>query len=221
MSVSPISITEENYLKAIYMLSQAESGKIPNQAIAQSLAINPATVTEMLKKLAEKQWIEYSRSGGATLTGQGKAIALKVIRKHRLWETFLVSKMDFNWDEVHEVAEQLEHIHSEKLLDQLDKFLGYPKFDPHGDPIPDAEGRFPGSKAAILSHCQPGEIRILVGVLNHSQAFLQFLDKIGFQIKDPVTIEEIQEFDRSMLVVLKEGKRTVFSQEVCQCLLVE
>lgn len=203
------------------MLSQAEQGRIPNQAIAQSLAINPATVTEMLKKLAEKHWIEYSRSGGATLTQSGMAIALKVIRKHRLWETFLVNKMEFNWDEVHEVAEQLEHIQSEKLLDQLDKLLGYPKFDPHGDPIPDSEGKFPGSKSLVLSNCQPGENRVLVGVLNHSQAFLQYLDKIGFQLKDSIFIEEIQEFDRSMHVLLKGSQRTVFSFEVCQSLLVE
>jgi len=215
-----ISITEENYLKAIYALSQSESGKIPNFSIAQNLDINPATVTEMLRKLAEKKWIDYTRTGGATLTEIGKSLALKVIRKHRLWETFLVQKMEFRWDEVHEVAEQLEHIQSEKLLDQLDRFLGFPKFDPHGDPIPNALGQFPTSKAILLSECKIGEKKKFVAVANHSQSFLQYLDKIGFRIEDQIEVEDIQEFDKSMNVVLNGKRKTVFSTEVSQGLLV-
>jgi DtxR family Mn-dependent transcriptional regulator len=215
-----ISVTEENYLKAIYALSQSETGKIPNFSIANSLEINPATVTEMLRKLSDKKWIDYSRSGGATLTHEGKQFALKVIRKHRLWETFLVQKMDFRWDEVHEVAEQLEHIQSEKLLDHLDKFLGYPKFDPHGDPIPDANGNLPATTACLLSICKAGDKKKFVAVANHTQSFLQFLDKIEFRIQDTIEIEEINEFDKSMFVLLNGKKQTVFSLEVTNGLMV-
>jgi DtxR family Mn-dependent transcriptional regulator len=215
-----ISITEENYLKAIFQLSVASEAKIPNFAIAQSLEINPATVTEMLRKLAEKKWIFYSRTHGASLTEEGKSLALKVIRKHRLWETFLVQKLGFAWDEVHEVAEQMEHIQSEKLLNQLDKFLGFPQFDQHGDPIPNAQGEFPGSKAILLSDCQAGEKRTFVGVANQSQAFLKYLDKMGFRIDDKVEVEEIHDFDKSMHVLLNGERRTVFSVQASQGLWV-
>ncbi len=214
------TITEENYLKAIYQLSQSESGKIPNFSIAHNLDINPATVTEMLRKLADKKWIDYSRTGGATLTEEGQKLALLVIRKHRLWETFLVKTMEFTWDEVHEVAEQLEHIQSEKLLNQLDRFLGFPEFDPHGDPIPNEKGELPATHAILLSDCKPGDNRKFVGVTNHSQSFLQYLDKIGFRIKDSIEIEEIHEFDQSMNVRINGENRTVFSPAVCQGLLV-
>lgn len=215
-----ISHTEENYLKAIYLLGKSESGRIPNLAIAQSLEINPATVTEMLRKLSEKKWIDYNRTNGATLTTEGQSLALAVIRKHRLWETFLVQKMEFSWDEVHEVAEQLEHIQSQKLLDQLDRFLGKPKFDPHGDPIPDANGNFPDIKAVLLSDCLAGDRKKFVAVANHSAAFLQYLNRVGFKIEDTVEIEEVHDFDRSMNVVLNGEKRTVFSAEVSLGLMV-
>lgn len=215
-----ITTTEENYLKAIYQLAQSESGKIPNFSIAQNLEINPATVTEMLKKLADKKWIDYSRTGGATLTKEGGLLALKVIRKHRLWETFLVKTMGFTWDEVHEVAEQLEHIQSEKLLDRLDRFLGYPKFDPHGDPIPNSMGEIPVMHAKLLSECRVGEVRTFVAVANHTQSFLQYLDKIGFQIQDTVEIEDVHEFDQSMNVLLNKEKKATFSASVAQSLLV-
>lgn len=210
-----ISITEENYLKAIYSIAVKETGKIPNQTIAKELEINPATVTEMLRKLAEKGWISYNRTDGAALTEEGEHLALQVIRKHRLWETFLVRNLGFSWDEVHEVAEQLEHIQSEKLLNELDRFLGFPKFDPHGDPIPDGKGKMPEHQTILLSECKPGEIRKFVAVANHAPAFLQFLDKIGLQIEDFIEIEEILEFDQSMHVHLKEGRKTIFSAAVC------
>ena len=215
-----ISQTEENYLKAIFLLSQHEGSRILNYSIAQQLSINPATVTEMLKRLAEKKWIDYTRTDGASLTTAGRYLALQVIRKHRLWETFLVQKMNFTWDEVHEVAEQLEHIQSQKLLDQLANLLGHPKFDPHGDPIPDANGLMPASRAVLLADCKPGQVMRFVAVANHSPSFLQYLSKVGFQIQETVEIEHIHEFDHSMDVVLNGGKRTVFSAEVCRGLLV-
>lgn len=216
----PASITEENYLKAIYLINLQGNGKIPNLAIAQQLEINPATVTEMLRKLAEKKWIQYTRTEGASLTQEGQILALKVIRKHRLWETFLVQKLGFSWDEVHEVAEQLEHVQSEKMLDQLDQFLGYPRFDPHGDPIPNALGQIPRSDAYLLSDCKAGDKKTFVGVANQSQSFLQYLDKVGFKIEDSIEVEEITDFDKSMHVILNGEKRSVFSARVCQSLLV-
>jgi len=215
-----ISQTEENYLKAIYLLAQAEGGKIPNLRIANQLNINPATVTEMLKKLAEKKWIDYTRTDGAILTTEGQLIALQIVRKHRLWETFLVQSLNFTWDEVHEVAEQLEHIQSQKLLDQLSIFLGHPNFDPHGDPIPGPDGAMPKTKAVLLSECLPGEVRQFVAVANHSPAFLQYLSKVGFKIQETVEIEDIHDFDHSMNVTLNGTRKTVFSAEVAKGLLV-
>ena len=215
-----ISHTEENYLKSIYLLAHPERGKIPNFSIAQHLNINPATVTEMLKKLAEKKWIDYSRADGATLTAAGQLLALHVIRKHRLWETFLVQHLNFTWDEVHEVAEQLEHIQSQKLLDQLSIFLGHPEFDPHGDPIPNQDGLMPTSQAVLLSDCQPGELRKFVAVANHSPSFLQYLSKVGFHIQQTIEIEDVYDFDMSMHVILNGDRKTVFSAEVAKCLLV-
>lgn len=154
------------------------------------------------------------------MTEEGRIFALQVIRKHRLWETFLVKTLNFSWDEVHEVAEQLEHIQSQKLLDQLDIFLGHPKFDPHGDPIPDAEGTLPASRAILLSDCEIGENRKFVAVANHSSSFLQYLSKIGLVISETIEIEDIQDFDHSMNVCLGGSRKTVFSSEVCKGLLV-
>lgn len=215
-----ISFTEENYLKTIYSLSRQNTGKIANLSIAEMLHINPATVTEMLKKLNEKNLIDYNRIDGAALTTQGQSLALKVIRKHRLWETFLVNKLSFTWDEVHEIAEQLEHIQSDKLIRQLDKFLGFPKFDPHGDPIPDKNGQLPQSQTfPLVTVNQPGSFR-LIGVANHTPAFLQYLDKIKMTINDRIEVKEIQEFDHSMVIRIGNKTPVMISSEVAKNLLV-
>ena len=214
------SLTEENYLKAIYILSGTAEGKLSNLSIADRLSINPATVTEMLRKLAEKKLIDYTRIEGARLTVEGTRLALMVVRKHRLWETFLVEKLQFGWDEVHEVAEQLEHIHSDKLLEQLDAFLGHPRFDPHGDPIPDTNGKMPETPSVPLSEGCAGTTYRLVGVSNHSPAFLRYLDKTGLSIDDVIEIKDIQEFDQSMQVVVGGEGTTMFSHDVAKCLLV-
>jgi DtxR family transcriptional regulator, Mn-dependent transcriptional regulator len=213
------TLTEENYLKVIYMLS-LENEKIANLDIADALVINPATVTEMLKKLHDKKLIQYSRAEGASLTKTGSALALLVIRKHRLWETFLVEKMNFSWDEVHDIAEQLEHIQSDKLLEELDRLLEYPKFDPHGDPIPDKNGQIPDSKAIALADGKPNKAYRITGVTNHSSAFLQFLNKLNLSINDSILIREIQDFDKSMTVLLKGEIQTIFSNDVSRNLLV-
>ncbi|UAY54554.1 metal-dependent transcriptional regulator [Arachidicoccus terrestris] len=215
-----ISFTEENYLKTIYTLSRQSKGKIANLSIAEMLHINPATVTEMLKKLNEKNLIDYNRIDGAALTLQGEALALKVIRKHRLWETFLVNKLAFTWDEVHEIAEQLEHIQSDKLIRQLDKLLGFPKFDPHGDPIPDKNGQLPQSQTfPLITVEEPGSFR-LIGVANHTTAFLQYLDKIKMTINDKIEVKEIQEFDHSMVIRIGNRTPVMISSEVAKNLLV-
>lgn len=216
-----LSATEENYLKAIYALAHSSEKKISNQLIADKLAINPASVTDMLKKLDEKKVIDYSRTNGASLTKEGFKLAAKVVRKHRLWETFLVENMNFSWDEVHEVAEQLEHIQSDKLLDELDKLLGYPKFDPHGDPIPDKNGKLPVIKSTPLSEIEAGKKVKLVNVIDNSPAFLRYLDKQGIALNDTLVVKEIQDFDRSILVQLKGKKEVYLSAEAAKKILVE
>lgn len=218
-----LTSTEENYLKVIFGLSKETDGKskIANLAIADKLNINPATVTEMLRKLYEKKLIEYNRIDGATLTKKGLSLALTIIRKHRLWETFLEQKLCFNWDEVHDVAEQLEHIQSEKLIDKLDEFLGRPQYDPHGDPIPNSNGEVPESNAFPLSQIKEAGWYKVCGVANESAPFLQYLDRIQLNINDIVEVKEIQEFDHSLSVVLHKTHNTMFSNEVAKNLYVE
>lgn len=215
-----ITFTEENYLKAIYVLSGEATGRIANQSIANRLEINPATVTEMLHRLRDKKLIEYSRPAGASLTRAGKVLATKVVRKHRLWETFLVQKMEFTWAEVHEVAEQLEHLQSDKLMEQLDRLLGYPQFDPHGDPIPDKNGKLPDLKAIPLSERVPGKKYRLVAVADNSAAFLRLLDKLELALNDTIEIIDFQDFDKSVNVVLKSKTKATLSWNVSHNLLV-
>ncbi len=216
-----LSFTEENYLKALFRLTQENSDEeAGTNELAANLGVKPATATDMLKRLKEKKLIDYEKYGKITLTNTGKKSALKIIRKHRLWETFLYEKLDFSWDEVHEVAEQLEHIQSEKLLVQLDKFLGFPQFDPHGDPIPDKNGKMPLLKAMLLSEVIVNKRYKLVGVCNHSTAFLQFLNKTSLTINNSIEVKEIQAFDKSMTVLINNKNQTILSNEVTQNLLV-
>jgi DtxR family Mn-dependent transcriptional regulator len=216
-----ISITEENYLKAIYTLTQTAGSRIGNQLIAESLGVNPASVTEMLRKLDEKKWIEYNRTQGVNLTKEGFKHAFKVVRKHRLWETFLVEHLNFTWDEIHDVAEQLEHIQSDKLLDELDAFLDFPKFDPHGDPIPDKNGKLPTLKSKLLAEAEINKKYKVVKVGDNTASFLKYLNKQGIGLNDIIVIKEIQDFDKSLLVELK-GKREVYlSAEAAKKILVE
>jgi len=212
--------TEENYLKAVYVLSGDAAGKVPNRAVAGRLGINPATVTEMIRKLRSKRLIDYSRAQGVRLTRRGNAIALQIVRKHRLWETFLAQALGFSWDEVHEIAEQSEHLQSEKLVERLDRFLGHPAFDPHGDPIPDRNGRLPSSHALPLSERTIGKGYRLVGISDHSPGFLKLLNKLNLAINDVIDLTDIQDFDKSMDIVVREKGRRTLSHEVCCNLLV-
>src|ERR1700754_4450765 len=180
------TFTEENYLKAIYHLS-LQSGSVSTNQIAASLSTKAASVTDMLKKLSDKELINYEKYQGVTLTAAGEKIALHIIRKHRLWEYFLVEKLHFKWDEVHEMAEEMEHISSVELIDRLDKFMDYPKHDPHGDPIPDRDGNFKKYELKPIASLHVNEGGIISDVRDHSPAFLQYLEKqqlpIGKKIK--------------------------------------
>lgn len=217
-----ISHTEENYLKAIFKISEKTRRNASTNAIAQALDTSAASVTDMVKRLSEKSLINYEKYKGVTLTEKGNEIATLLIRKHRLWEVFLVEKLNFSWDEVHEIAEQLEHIKSRDLVGRLDNFLGNPKFDPHGDPIPDEEGNFTFRKQVLLSDLQPGEDGIIVGVQDHSSQFLQYLDKMKLVLGVTVNVIERYEYDESLKVkVNNRGKQFSLSKKVCQNLFVQ
>nr|WP_299341872.1 metal-dependent transcriptional regulator [Allomuricauda sp.] len=190
--------SEENYLKAIFHLGGSSTTPISTNAIAEQMETKPSSVTDMAKKLAEKGLVNYKKYQGVSLTESGIKLALSIIRKHRLWEVFLVEKLNFSWDEVHEVAEQLEHIKSEKLIDQLDTLLGHPKYDPHGDPIPAKDGTFPEQEKQLLSEMLLGSKGVCVGVKDTSSAFLNFLDRNKIALGDTIEVMEKEDFDQSL-----------------------
>ncbi|MGA9239375.1 metal-dependent transcriptional regulator [Robiginitalea sp.] len=197
--------SEENYIKGIFHLSQGGQHSITTSALAEKMETKPSSVTDMVKRLSEKGLLHYKKYQGVRLTKKGTEHALMVIRKHRLWEVFLVDKLNFAWDEVHEVAEQLEHIESEMLVDRLDALLNFPEFDPHGDPIPDKEGRFKTREKKLLS-AMPAQSRgTCVGVKDSSSQFLKFLDKHHIELGNTIEILEKESFDRSMHIQV--GKR--------------
>ena len=215
-----LSKSEENYLKAIYHLSLNAKGGISTSAIAQQLETKSSSVTDMIKKLAEKQLVIYKKYQGVTLTKEGEKIAANVIRKHRLWEVFLVQKLNFNWDEVHEVAEQLEHIHSEKLIDELDALLDYPKRDPHGDPIPDKDGNFNVLEKSLLATVTAGNKAICVGVKDTSSDFLRYLDKQGIALGKEIKVIEKENFDNSMRIQI-DTQEFVISFQIANNIFVK
>ncbi len=198
--------SEENYLKAVYHLASSQMGKVNTNAIAEYMNTKPSSVTDMVKKLSEKGLLNYKKYQGVTLTVQGTKKALSVIRKHRLWETFLVNKLNFSWDEVHDVAEQLEHIESEKLVDQLDSFLGFPKADPHGDPIPDKNGELEEQHTSLLSLLPVNSSSVCVGVRDTSVSFLNYLDKNKIALGDQIRVLEKEAFDDSIHIQIGQRK---------------
>lgn len=214
------SLAEENYLKAIYKLQEKQADMVTTSALAESLGINAASVTDFIKKMAVKKLIRYEKSKGVKLSDQGRLIALKIIRKHRLWEVWLVNNLGLKWDEVHEIAEQLEHVNSDELIEQLDKHLGYPKADPHGDLIPDAKGRFIKNTSKPLNDCCKGDKVIITGVADHSNSFLQYLTKSNIKLGDELLVEAIEEFDKSFQVKINRKERKLLSKEVVKNLLV-
>jgi DtxR family Mn-dependent transcriptional regulator len=216
------SQTEENYIKAIYKLSHQLQGNVTTNAIAEMLQTKAASVTDMIRKLSAKKIVNYEKYRGVVLTEKGKHIAVSVVRKHRLWEVFLFEKLNFGWDEVHEIAEQLEHIHSELLTDKLDEFLGYPKVDPHGDVIPGKNGEMKPLPLHLLAECKTGDTLVLSGVVDHSPLFLQYLDKLGLRLGVLVEVEEVEEYDGSIIGRISGSKTPVLlSKDVARQILVK
>ncbi len=215
------SFTEENYLKAILFLTMNGENGASTNAISMRLRTTPASVSDMLKRLAEKDLLLYRKYQGVNLTDEGRRVAMRTLRKHRLWEVFLVEKLGFGWEEVHDVAEQLEHIQSVKLTDRLDAYLGNPKYDPHGDPIPDKDGQLPKYSELLLSDCDLGDNLLVRGVKDSSREFLEYLEKLGVGLGTRLTIIAKEKFDGSMQISLEQQRLLMLSQQVSINLFVK
>ena len=214
------TLSEENYLKAIYHLESDSKKGISTNAIAKSLETKASSVTDMVKKLSEKEVVIYKKYQGVTLTELGKKTAANIVRKHRLWEVFLVERLNFSWDEVHEVAEQLEHIKSPKLINQLDSLLGFPTHDPHGDPIPDKDGNVNTVDKILLSTLSKNEKGICVGVNDSSSEFLRFLDKKKITLGKKITVLEKEDFDDSLFIEI-DGEKLSISKKIANNLYIK
>lgn len=211
--------SEEDYLKCLYHLQQGKKSVSTNE-IANYLSMKPSSVSDMLKKLAEKKCVNYLKYKGSSLTKKGELIALSIIRKHRLWETFLVNKLGFSWSKVHNIAEQLEHVNSEELIDKLDYFLEYPQIDPHGDPIPQKNGTIAKLNQKLLSELKHGEEGVITGIKKGTPSLLNFLDQKNIKLGDQIQLISILEFDQSAEVIIH--KKTInLSEKICNNLLIE
>ncbi|MFD2892316.1 metal-dependent transcriptional regulator [Flavobacterium chuncheonense] len=215
-----MTISEENYLKVIYHLSLVSPKGINTNAIAGMLEAKASSVTDMIKKLAEKDLVSYVKYQGVTLTENGLYSAKMIVRKHRLWEVFLVEKLKFSWDEVHEIAEELEHIKSEKLINKLDEYLGCPEFDPHGDPIPNANGEIKKLQKVLLSEVELKVSYQCVGVKDTSADFLQFLDKKNIALGTTITVLEKEAFDETLKIEVN-NKTITISNKIAKNLFVK
>jgi DtxR family transcriptional regulator, Mn-dependent transcriptional regulator len=214
------SFTEENYLKIIYHLSLNTESAVQTNAIAERIQTKAASVTDMIKKLADKKLVDYKKYQGVKLTESGKNAAINIVRRHRLWEVFLVEKLNFKWDEVHDIAEELEHIKSPELIERLDEFLAFPRNDPHGDPIPDKNGKLDNTVFIKLSKLRAGDKGLIMGVSEHSSVFLQHLEKIGLTLGRQIRITEITDFDGSVELSI-ENKQINVSREVAKHILIK
>jgi len=212
--------TEENYLKAIFKINEHTPEQVSTNAIAQIVETSPASVTDMIKKLSAKGLLLYEPYKGVRLSSQGAKIATELVRKHRLWETFLVTKLGFSWEDVHDIAEQLEHVQSDLLVDKLNSYLGFPKYDPHGDPIPNAEGRFTLREQSLLSKSSVGSKVILVGVKNHQKDFLKHLNKLNISLGCEINILAKEEYDASLSVSIDKGESITLSNQIASSLLI-
>lgn len=216
-----LSHTEENYLKAIYKIAEREERGAGTNAVANAMQTTAASVTDMLKRLSEKELIHYEKYKGVLLSEAGERLAKSLIRRHRLWEVFLVEKLAYSWDAVHDIAEQLEHVDAPELIERLDLFLGRPKYDPHGDPIPDAKGNFLVRKQVLISDLQIGETGIIVGVQEHSTIFLQHLQRLGLVLGVWINVVEVFDFDKSMRLQCDKADFLAISAMVSQNVFVE
>ena len=213
------SKAEENYLKAIFKLSEKIGASVSTNAIADELNTKPSSVSDMLKKLSEKNLIHYVKYQGVSLTKSGYNLAVQVVRKHRLWEVFLVTHLNFKWDEVHAIAEQLEHIKSKALVNRLDAFLNNPSYDPHGDPIPNEKGSFPKSSAIPLNLLKVKTSGKVVAVERDEPSFLNYLDKIQMSIGTHVEIVDVNDFDHSIDIKINDTPIHI-SLEVAKNILI-
>ncbi len=214
------SLTEENYLKAIYRLSQNSDAKITPTSIAEKVNVNAASVVDMIKKLTEKKLISYDKIKGAKLTEKGNKLALDIVRNHRLWEVFLLEKLGYSWDIVHDIAEQLEHIKHEELADRLDKFLGYPEYDPHGDPIPKSNGEMPTTVNTLLTEIETGRTCRVSAVKDTSPVFLQYLLQMSVSIGTKIKVLDKIPYDGSLLIQIGKDFKTTVSKKFADGLLV-
>ncbi len=214
-----LSVSEENYIKSIYHL-QKDAESVTTNALADHIKTKPASVTDMLKKLQLKNLLNYNRYKGFKLSKEGNKAALNIIRRHRLWEYFLVNQLQFNWDEVHDVAEQLEHVISRKLVENLDAFLGYPKFDPHGDPIPDGNGKINFQQQIPLVNLPLNTIAIITSVQNQSSDLLTFLSNRDIHIGTRVEVKQKLSFDNSLEVKIKNKQSFHVSEQVANAIQV-
>lgn len=212
--------SEENYLKTILKLSRDGDYKISVKLVAASLGNNPASVIDMIKKLKEKGLVGYEKSKGMNLTEEGLKSALSIVRKHRLWEVFLKDKLEYDWAEVHEIAEQLEHIKQSELADRLDKFLGFPEYDPHGDPIPKADGKFPNTSKQTLLEIGKLETCRVVAVKDTSNEFLSYLQLLGIGINTHLKVNDKIGFDESIVIEIDKKRVTTVSKKFAENVMV-
>lgn len=215
------SLADENYLKAVFHLSGSEEEAVGTGTLAEFLNVSAASVTDKMKRLQQKGLLNYQKSKGAVLSEEGKKIALLVIRKHRLWEQFLVEVLGFEWDEVHDVAEQLEHVHSEQLIERIDKFLGYPKADPHGDPIPDNNGKIIAPELHHLDEVAVGLSYKIAAVDSQDAELLRFLDKKGLALNTELILKKREEYDRSLTIAVADNEPVSLSGLVARRIWVK
>jgi DtxR family Mn-dependent transcriptional regulator len=215
-----LSASEENYVKAVYHL-RGDQRQVSTNELAELLHTRPASVTDMLKKLRDKKLLQYERYQGFRLSPEGRKLALGIIRKHRLWETFLSEKLRFSWDEVHEVAEQLEHVRSQLLIDRMDEFLGFPRFDPHGDPIPDPHGRIRAHKQVALSDCPLQLVATVSHVANQSAGMLEVLGHYRIAIGTKLEVRRRFDYDNSLEIRVRNQPAVVVSEQIARNVYVQ
>lgn len=220
MSIT-LTTAEENYLKAVFKIIEKHGKSAGTNAVAEAMQTSAASATDMLKRLHEKGLLSHEKYRGVELTAEGRRLATELIRRHRLWEVFLLEKLGFAWHEVHDMAEQLEHVQSEELIRRLDDYLGRPKYDPHGDPIPDPEGRWSYRDQQALSALSPGQTGVVTGVEEHSPAFLQYLERTGLILGAQLTLIERVAYDHSSIIRTADGVEKVVSEKVSQNVFVK
>lgn len=215
------SLADENYLKAVYHLSGDNAAAVPTGLLADYLNVSAASVTDKMKRLKEKGFVQYKKSRGVMLSKEGRRIALSVIRKHRLWELFLVNVLGFRWDEVHDIAEQLEHIDSDELVERMDRYLGFPTADPHGDPIPDGRGKINEPQLHHLAEVEVGKSFQIAAVASEDSEFLKFLDKKGLGLNSEITLKSREIYDGTLTLILQGKKTVIISEQVARRIWVK